>query len=107
MAVYRNDCKMVEKSKPLTLLPMKSIDDTDISEFDPVRGGFEMRENSTDGLQNTNHKNVMKRRVRRNGTTNSIMNNTLIVHGAIGVNSHEIKQVKRLSFNSTKVVLTL
>ncbi len=58
-----------------------------------------MRENSADGqTQNTNHQNVMKRRVGRNGRANSMMINTLIDHREVG---DEIKQVKRLSFLPT------
>ncbi len=52
---------MVNISKPLTLSPTLGIDNTLISEFDPVCRIFgTMRENSADGSQNTNHQYVMK-----------------------------------------------
>ncbi len=77
MALYRN--------KPSTLSPTIGIDNTVICEFDSVRGIFDiMRENSADVSQNTNHQNMMKRRVGRNGTTNSMMTNPLIVHREVG-----------------------
>ncbi len=69
---------MVEKSKPSTLSPTIGADNAVISEFDPVRGRFEM---GSDVLPN--HNNVMKQRVSQNGTTNSILNNTLIDHRAM------------------------
>ncbi len=43
----------------------------------------------------------MKWRVGRNGKTNSMMNNTLMVHGLVG---DEINQVKQLSFKPTNIV---
>ncbi len=102
MALYRNDRNTVNISKPSTLSSTKGIDNTVISEFDPVSIIFDMtRENSANGSQNTNHQYVTKRRVSRNRTTNSMTNNTLIVHGSVG---GEIKQIKRLSIKPTKVV---
>ncbi len=65
---------------------MIGADNTLISEFNPVSGIFDMmRENSANGSQNTNHQNVTKQRVSRNGTTNSMTNNTLMVHRVVGV----------------------
>ncbi len=67
MALYSNDRSTVNISKPSTLSPTISIDNTVISEFDSVSRIFDMmRENSAGGSQNTNHQNVMKRRVGRN-----------------------------------------
>ncbi len=88
---------MVNISKPWTLSPTIVVDNTVISEFDPVGRIFETtRENSADGhTQNTNRQNVMKRRVGRNGRANSMTINTLIDHREV---DDEIKQVKRLSF---------
>ncbi len=90
-------------SKPLTLSPMIGVDNTVISEFEPVGRIFDtIRENSADGhTQNTNHQKVMKRRVGENGTTYSTTNNTLFAQKAVG---DEIKQLKWLSFKPIIVV---
>ncbi len=63
MSLNKTDPKMVDKSIPLILSPTKVADNTDISDFDPVHGGFDMSfysswDNSPDGLPNSNHKNV-------------------------------------------------
>ncbi len=62
MALYRNDHKTVNESKPFTLSPMIDANNTVISEFDHVHGRFDMhlRENSADGLQSTNHKKLVQ-----------------------------------------------
>ncbi len=61
MALYSNDHRMVNKSKPLTLSPRIGVDNTVISKFDPVRRICDMiRENSADGSQNTKHQYVTK-----------------------------------------------
>ncbi len=81
MALYRNNPSAVNISKPATLSPTIGADKTLISEYNLVGGIFDtMRENSADGSQNTNYLNVTKQRVCRNGITNSMTNNTLMVH---------------------------
>ncbi len=87
----------VNISKPLTLSPRMGVDNSVISEVKPVRRMFEMmRENSANGhMQNTNHQNVTKRRVDRNGRANSMTINTLMLHAEVG---DEIKQVKWFIF---------
>ncbi len=76
------------------------IDNAMISKFEPICRIFDtMKENSANGhMQNTNHQNMMKRRVGRNGRANSMTINTLISHGEVG---DEIKQVKWLNFLPT------
>ncbi len=100
MALYSIDPGTVNISKPSTLSPTIGIDNTVISEFDPTSRIVEtMRENSADGhTQNTNHQYVMKRRFGLNGITNSMTNNPLMVHRAVG---DEIRHVKWLSFLPT------
>ncbi len=90
----------VNISKPSTLSPMMGVDNAVISEFEPVGRIFDtMKENSAYGhMQNTNHQNMTKRRVGRNGRTNLMTINTLIALGEVG---DEIKQVKQLSFLPT------
>ncbi len=100
MALYSIDPGTVNISKLSTLSPMTRVDNTVISEFDPIGRTVEMmRENSADvHTQNINHQYVMKRRVGRNGTTNSITKNPSIVNEVVG---GEIKHVKQLSFIPT------
>ncbi len=75
MVLYSIDTGTVNISKPLTLSPTIGVDNTVINEFEPVGRIFEkMRENIADGYtQNTNHQYGMKRRVGRNGRTNSMI----------------------------------
>ncbi len=101
IALYSIDQGMVNISKPSTLSPMMGVDNTAVSEVKPVGRIFEMtKENSADGhTQNTNHQNVMKRRVGRNRRANSMMINTSMVHTEVG---DEIKQEKCLIFLPTR-----
>ncbi len=73
---------MVNISKPSTLSHTMGIDNSVISEFEPVSRIFDtMKENSADShMQNTNHQNVAKRSVGQNRRANSMMINTLIAH---------------------------
>ncbi len=82
IALYSIDHGTVNISKPSTLSPTMGVDNAVVSEVKPVGRIFEMtRENSADGhMQNTNHQNVMKRRVGQNGRANSMTINTLIAH---------------------------
>ncbi len=100
IVLYSIDPGMVNISNPLTLSPLIGIDNTVIHKFYPISRIVDtMRENSADGhTQNTKYQNVTKWRVGRNGTTNSMTNITLIVHGAV---VDEIKQVKWLSLLPT------
>ncbi len=100
MALYSIYPGTVNIYKPSTLSPTIGVDNAVISKFDPVCRIFETtRENSADGhTQNTDHQNLLKRRVGQNGTTNSMTLNPLIVHRVVG---DEIKQVKLLNFLPT------
>ncbi len=100
MTLYSIDPGTVNISKPSTLSPMIGVDNTVRSEFDLIGRILETtRENSADGhTQNTNHQYVMKQRVIRNGTANSMKNNPSMVHREV---DYEIKHVKWLSFLPT------